>query len=77
MVSEYNEDDVYEISEYFTEVTGRVINAGIESGEIWMSSNRTNGKEYFDSIDELEFRLKMLYSELLMDDDYRDPLEGF
>lgn len=72
------EDDALELGDIWTEITGRVVEAGASEDEIWISSNRTNGKEYFDDIAEAERRLKILYSDLLIDDgEEYDPLEGF
>lgn len=80
------EDEFYEVegqveslSEYYSEVTGRNIVAGIDNDdEIFMNSSRTNGNEYFESVRDLERRIKMLYSDLILDDeDDYDSMEGF
>ena len=68
-----------EIADYYTEVSGSSVLAGIEDNleEFWVSSNRTNGREYFESIEEADRRLKILYQDLLPDDgDTTDPYEG-
>lgn len=64
------------LMEYYSETLGTDVRTGIEGGDLWLSCNRTNGREYFESVDELEFRVKVLYDEYLMDD-YSDPLEGW
>jgi hypothetical protein len=67
-----------ELSNYYSDTIGRDIRMGSDiDGDVWLSSNRTNGKEYFDSIEEAERRVKLLYNDLLPDEDEIDPLEGF
>jgi hypothetical protein len=69
-----------QLAENYTEITGTIIQADIDNNleEFWISSNRTNGKEYFYSIEEADRRLRQLYSDLMPDDgDYSDPYEGF
>jgi hypothetical protein len=69
-----------ELAEYYTELTGTSVQADVDFNleEYWVSSNRTNGKEYFESIEEADRRLKMLYQDLMPDDgDTTDPYEGF
>lgn len=81
MASEYIEqleEEAQWLAEYYTGVTGRDIRAGVEpSGDIWISSNRTYDKEYFDYLALAEDRIKQLYSDYLIEDDYSDPLEDF
>lgn len=72
-------DQATELADYYTEISGSNVLAGIEDNleEFWVSSNRTNGREYFESIEEADRRLKILYQDLLPDDgDYSDPYEG-
>lgn len=68
-----------DLSDYYSDAVGRNIDMGSDGdGDVWISSTRTNGREYFDSLEEAERRLELLYSDLLPDsDDDRDPLEGF
>jgi hypothetical protein len=69
-----------QLAEAYTEITGTSIEADIDNNleEFWISSNRTNGREYFYSIQEAEQRLRQLYEEYLQDDgDTTDPYEGF
>jgi len=71
-------DEVIGISDYYSDIIGRNINLGVDASlDVWLDSNRTNGKEYFDSIEEAERRVKLLYSDLLPDEDDEDILEGF
>lgn len=65
------------LSEYYSDTTGRNITLGVNEDEIWIDSTRTHGREFFDSLEEAERRLKLLYSDLLPDEDEVDPLEGF
>jgi hypothetical protein len=59
------------VGEYFSSVTGRNIEVGIdEDDDYWISSSRTNGREYFESLEAVEDRLKALYSDLFQEDDY-------
>ncbi len=72
-------DQARELADYYTEISGSNVQADIEDNleEFWVSSNRTNGREYFESIEEADRRLKILYEDLLSDDgDYSDPYEG-
>lgn len=75
MAFDYEFEELVEIvddlAEYYSEVTGRNISMGVDEDlDIWLSSSRTNGREYVDSVDELDRRMKLLYSDLLEDDDY-------
>lgn len=65
------------LSEYYSDTTGRNITLGVKSDEIWIDSTRTHGREFFDSLEEAERRIKLLYIDLLPDEDEVDPLEGF
>lgn len=67
------------LSDYYSDITGRSVDMGIDSGsDIWLSGYRTSGREYFQSLQEAERRLEILYSDFLPDDgDFSDPLEGF
>lgn len=79
MSKEQLNEEAMELAESWSEITGRGIFAGATgTGEVWVDSNRTNGREYFESIADAESRLKMLYYDLIMDDgDDYDSLEGF
>lgn len=66
-----------DLSDYYSEVLGADVQAGLQQGELWLSCARTNGREYFEDIEMLEDRIKMLYHDRLLDEDYRDPLEGW
>jgi len=72
-------ESVSGISDYFSDITGRNISMGVDANhDVWLDSNRTNGREYFESIKEAERRLGQLYSDYLSeDDDTLDPLDGF
>lgn len=65
------------LSEYYSDTTGRNISLGMRFNEVWIDSTRTHGREFFDSLEEAERRLKLLYDDLLPDEDEIDPLEGF
>jgi len=68
-----------QLADSYTEITGTIIQADVDSNleEFWISSNRTNGREYFYSIQEADRRLQQLYEDYLLDDgDYSDPYEG-
>jgi hypothetical protein len=72
-------EEANQLADYYTEMTGTNVEADVENNleEFWIRSNRTNGKEYFESIEEADRRLRQLYEELLPDDgDYSDPYEG-
>lgn len=65
------------VADYFSEITGSSIYVGADaSGDVWISSSRTNDREYLESIQEAERRLELLYSDYFDEDD-SDPLEGF
>ena len=67
-----------DLSDYYSDITGRNISMGIgPDSDVWIDSVRTNGREYFESIEEADRRLKLLYDDLLPDEDEIDPLEGF
>ena len=78
-----NEEDLEELqeqlqslSEYYSEATGRNVEMGItRDEEIWVDTIRTNGKEFYESVDDAEYRIKQLYAELFVDD-LSDPMEG-
>jgi hypothetical protein len=70
------EEQLMSLSEYYSEATGRNVEMGIDSDEeIWVNTMRTNGKEYYESVDDAEFRIRQLYSEVFLDD-LSDPMEG-
>lgn len=70
-------DDIEELEEitadlgnYYSEITGRNIEIGVDgSGDLWISSSRTNGKEYLENLKEVERRLHLLYEDLIEDDE--------
>lgn len=67
-----------DLAEYYSDITGRNIILGVDDNlDIWLASNRTHGKEYFDSIAEATRRVELLYSDLLFDDGESEDLEGF
>jgi hypothetical protein len=64
------EEVVGELGNYYSETIGRNVDMGVDADlDIWFSSSRTNGREYVDSIEELERRIKLLYGDLIEDDD--------
>lgn len=64
------EETVNDLAEYYSEVTGRNIRMGVDEDlDIWLDSSRTNGREYVESIQELERRMHLLYSDLIEDED--------
>jgi hypothetical protein len=77
MDREYIEEQLELLSEYYSEALGIDVRTGIEGGDMWVSCSRTNGREYFEEVSALEDRVKLLYNEMLVDDDYSDPLEGW
>lgn len=78
-----NFDEVCELvsnlSDYYSDITGRNVDLGVDSGgDIWLSGYRTSGREYFQSVQEAERRLEILYQNYLTDNgDNIDPLEGY
>lgn len=78
-----NFDEVCEVvsnlSDYYSDITGRNVDLGVDSGgDIWISGYRTYGKEYFPTVQEAERRLEILYESYLTDNgDTTDPLEGY
>lgn len=69
---------VTDTADYYSDITGRNIVMGLDVDyDVWLDTNRTNGREYFDSLEEAERRIKLLYDDLLPDEDEIDPLEGF
>jgi hypothetical protein len=80
-MSNYEElsETVSGLSDYYSDITGRNISMGVDGNlDVWLDSNRTNGREYFESVAEAEHRLGILYSEYLSDeDDSFDMLDEF
>ena len=80
-MAEYEDvDEVKEVlenlSDYYAVITGSRVSLGVDANyDVWIDSSRTNGREYFESVEEAEDRIKRLYD--LEDDDGYDPLEGF
>jgi len=70
------QEQLSSLAEYYSEATGRNVEMGIDSDdEIWVDTIRTNGKEYYESVDDAEFRIRQLYAEVFLDD-LSDPMEG-
>jgi hypothetical protein len=76
-------DERYEVLadliDYYTTVIGRPVRMGIDNDtDFWLSASRTNGREYFESIQEIEDRMADLYPEFLeVYDTGYDMLDGF
>jgi hypothetical protein len=71
-------EEVAGISDYYSDIIGRNIGLGVDASfDVWLDSGRTNGREYFESVEEAERRIKLLYQDLLPDDDEADGLEDF
>lgn len=65
------------LSDYYAVITGSRVSMGVDANiDVWVDSSRTNGREYFDSIEEAEERIKRLY-DLEDDDGTYEPLVGF
>lgn len=81
MIDEHYEELIEEvagISDYYSDIIGRNIGLGVDASfDVWLDSGRTNGREYFESVEEAERRIKLLYQDLLPDDDETDGLEDF
>lgn len=78
MDREYITEQLDLLSEYYSEAVGTNIRTGVEpDGDVWVMCNRTTGREYFESVSDLEDRVKLLYDEYFIDDDYSDPLDGW
>lgn len=70
------QEQLSSLAEYYSEATGRNVEMGISRDEeIWVNTIRTNGKEFYESVDDAEFRVRQLYSEVFLDD-MSDPMEG-
>lgn len=70
------QEQLQSLAEYYSEATGRNVEMGISRDEeIWVNTMRTNGKEFYESVDDAEFRVRQLYSEVFLDD-MSDPMEG-
>lgn len=81
-MAEYEDaDEVKEVldnlSDYYAVITGSRVSMGLDANyDVWIDSGRTNGREYFESVEEAEERIKRLY-DLEDDYDYSNPLDGF
>ena len=65
------------LTEYYTEQVGRQIEFGFDgTTELWVKAPRTNGKEYFETYANAEDRVKQLYPDIFIDEDYADPFDG-
>jgi len=70
------QESVSNIADYYSDISGKFISAGVSGDDdIWVSSSRTNGREYFDSVQELERRLEIIYADYLIDNNQPDNLE--
>ena len=72
-----DELELIDLAEYYSTELGTNIVMGAEDGDLWLQCGRTNGREYFEAINDLEDRVKTLYQDKLPDYDYTDPLEGW
>jgi hypothetical protein len=63
------------LSEYYSEQTGTSVEFGFDDSglDLWVRTPRS-GKEYVDSYGFAEERVRNIYSDLFLDDDYSDPL---
>jgi hypothetical protein len=65
------------LSDYYAVITGSRVSMGVDANiDVWIDSSRTNGREYFESIEEAEDRIKRLY-DIEDDFDSGDGLEGY
>jgi hypothetical protein len=74
--------DVFEqatnLTDYYTEQVGKTIEFGFDNEyELWVSAPRTNGREYFETYGTAEERIRLLYPDIFLDDDYGDPLADY
>jgi hypothetical protein len=66
------------LTEYYSEETGRDVTFGFDNEyELWVDAPRTNGKEYFETYEAGEERVRLLYPDVFLDEDYGDPLADF
>jgi hypothetical protein len=66
------------LTEYYSEETGRDVEFGFDNEyELWVNAPRTNGQEYFEDYSTAEERIRLLYPDVFLDDDYTDPLAEF
>jgi hypothetical protein len=66
------------LTEYYSEETGRDVTFGFDNEyELWVDAPRTNGKEYFETYEAGEERVRLLYPDVFLDDDYSDPIPEF
>ena len=69
MTRDDTQEQLDSLSEYYSEVTGRYIEISMNyDSEIFIKSNRTNGNEFCETIEDAEDRIKRLYSECFGDD---------
>lgn len=64
------------LTDYYTEQVGRQVEFGLDGSELWVQASRTNGKEYFETFAYAEDRIRQLYPDVFIDDDYADPFDG-
>lgn len=66
-----------DLSEYYSEQIGKSVEFGFDNTiDLWVRAPRTNGKEYFETYATAEERVRLLYPDIFLDDDYEDPLAG-
>lgn len=63
------------LSDYYSEQIGTDVEFGFDRDghDLWFRTPRSS-KEYVESYDFAEERIRSIYSELFLDDDYDDPL---
>lgn len=70
-------EEANNLSEYYSEQIGKSVEFGFDNpNDLWVRAPRTNGKEYFEVFATAEERVRQLYPDIFLDDDYEDPLAG-
>lgn len=65
------------LTDYYTEQVGKTIEFGFDNVyDLWVRTSRGSGKEYFETYATAEERVRQLYPDVFLDDDYEDPLAG-
>jgi hypothetical protein len=65
------------LSEYYSEQTGKDIEFGVDGqGDIWIKTPRNQSREYYERFTTAEDRVKAIYHDIFIDDDYEDPFGG-
>jgi hypothetical protein len=66
------------LTAYYSEEVGRDVQFGFDNEyELWVNAPRTNGQEYFENYSTAEERVRLLYPDVFLDEDYGDPLADF